>query len=110
MIRLIDIHKSFGKQQVLNGVNLEIEDGKTTIIIGKSGGGKSVLLKHIIGLLKPDSGQVFIDGTDIARLNDRNLNEVRKKFGMLFQEAALFDSMNVGENVAFPLREHTKTK
>jgi phospholipid/cholesterol/gamma-HCH transport system ATP-binding protein len=110
MIRLIDIHKSFGKQQVLNGVNLEIEDGKTTIIIGKSGGGKSVLLKHIIGLLKPDSGQVFIDGTDIARLNDRNLNEIRKKFGMLFQEAALFDSMNVGENVAFPLREHTKKK
>ncbi|MCD6152687.1 MAG: ABC transporter ATP-binding protein [Syntrophobacterales bacterium] len=110
MIRLIDIHKSFGKQKVLDGVNLEIEDGKTTVIIGKSGGGKSVLLKHIIGLLKPDSGQVFIDGTDIARLNDRKLNEVRKKFGMLFQEAALFDSMNVGENVAFPLREHTKKK
>ncbi len=110
MIRLIDIHKSFGKQKVLDGINLEIEDGKTTVIIGRSGGGKSVLLKHIIGLLKPDSGQVLIDGTDIARLNDRKLNEVRKKFGMLFQEAALFDSMNVGENVAFPLREHTKKK
>jgi len=110
MIKLIDLHKSFGKQKVLDGLNLEIEDGKTTVIIGKSGGGKSVLLKHIIGLLKPDSGKVFIDDVDIAKLNDKELNEVRKKFGMLFQDAALFDSMNVGENVAFPLREHTKKK
>ena len=110
MIRLIDVHKSFGKQKVLDGLNLEIEDGKTTVIIGKSGGGKSVLLKHIIGLLKPDSGKVLIDDVDIAKLNDKELNEVRKKFGMLFQDAALFDSMNVGENVAFPLREHTKKK
>lgn len=108
MIQLIDIHKSFGKQKVLDGLNLEIEDGKTTVIIGKSGGGKSVLLKHIIGLLKPDSGQVIVNGIDITTLNDKELNEVRKNFGMLFQEAALFDSMNVGENVAFPLREHTK--
>ena len=110
MIKLIDVYKSFGKQKVLDGLNLEIEDGKTTVIIGKSGGGKSVLLKHIIGLLKPDSGRVFIDDVDIAKLNDKELNEVRKKFGMLFQDAALFDSMNVGENVAFPLREHTKKK
>ncbi len=110
MISLIDVHKSFGTQKVLDGLNLEIEAGKTTVIIGRSGGGKSVLLKHIIGLLKPDSGQIIVDGDDISRMNDRHLNEVRKKFGMLFQEAALFDSMNVGENVAFPLREHTKKK
>ncbi|MCX5831987.1 MAG: ABC transporter ATP-binding protein [Deltaproteobacteria bacterium] len=110
MIKLIDVHKSFGKQHVLRGVHLDIEDGKTTVIIGKSGGGKSVLLKHIIGLLQPDSGEVLIDGVDITKLNDKGLNEIRKKFGMLFQEAALFDSMTVGENVAFPLREHTKLK
>jgi len=107
---LVDVHKSFGSQKVLNGLSLDIEAGKTTVVIGKSGGGKSVLLKHIIGLLKPDSGKIIVDGDDISRMNDRQLNEVRKKFGMLFQEAALFDSMNVGENVAFPLREHTKMK
>ncbi|MDD5475411.1 MAG: ABC transporter ATP-binding protein [Syntrophales bacterium] len=110
MIELVDIHKSFKKQKVLDGLNLKIEEGMTTIIIGRSGGGKSVLLKHIIGLLKPDSGSVVIEGDDISRMNDRDLNEVRKKFGMLFQEAALFDSMNVFENVAFPLREHTRMK
>lgn len=110
MIKLIDVHKSFGKQAVLKGVDLHIGDGKTTVIIGKSGGGKSVLLKHIIGLLQPDSGQVLIDGVDITKLNEKELNETRKKFGMLFHEAALFDSMTVGENVAFPLREHTKLK
>ena len=110
MIELVDVHKSFGSQKVLDGVNLMIEDGKTTVIIGKSGGGKSVLLKHMIGLLKPDSGHVIVDGVDITRLGDKDLNEVRKKFGMLFQEAALFDSMNVEENVAFPLKEHTKKK
>jgi phospholipid/cholesterol/gamma-HCH transport system ATP-binding protein len=108
MIKLVDLHKSFGKQAVLNGLNLEIEAGKTTVIIGRSGGGKSVLLKHIIGLIRPDQGQVLIDGTDITKLGDRDLNEIRKKFGMLFQEGALFDSMTVGENVAFPLREHTR--
>lgn len=110
MIRLVDLHKSFGKQKVLGGIDLKIEEGKTTVIIGRSGGGKSVLLKHIIGLLRPDSGQVLIDGTDIAKLGESKLNEIRKKFGMLFQEAALFDSMTVGENVAFPLREHTRMK
>lgn len=110
MIQLLDIHKSFGKQKVLDGLNFEIEDGKTTVIIGRSGGGKSVLLKHIIGLLRPDSGRVFIDGTEITGLNDKELNEIRKRFGMLFQEGALFDSMNVAENVAFPLREQTKMK
>ncbi|MFH1673962.1 MAG: ABC transporter ATP-binding protein [Pseudomonadota bacterium] len=110
MIELVDVHKSFQGQKVLDGVNLSIETGKITVIIGRSGGGKSVLLKHIIGLLKPDKGQILVDGVDITRLNDRQLNEVRKLFGMLFQEAALFDSMNVGENVAFPLKEHTRLK
>ena len=110
MIEIIDLHKSFGKQKVLDGLNLKIEDNETTVIIGRSGGGKSVLLKHIIGLLKPDSGQVLVNGVDITRLNDRELNEARRKFGMLFQEGALFDSMTVGDNVAFPLREHTQMK
>jgi len=110
MIKLVDIHKSYGKQKVLDGLSLTIEAGKTTVIIGRSGGGKSVLLKHIIGLIKPDSGHVLIDQSDITRLSEKDLNEVRKKFGMLFQEAALFDSMTVGENVAFPLREQTKLK
>jgi phospholipid/cholesterol/gamma-HCH transport system ATP-binding protein len=107
-IKLIDIHKSFGNQKVLDGINLEIEIGKTTVIIGKSGGGKSVLLKHIIGLLKPDKGEIWIDGVEITKLKEKDLNDVRKKFGMLFQEAALFDSMDVFDNVAFPLREHTR--
>jgi len=110
MIRIVDLYKSFKSQKVLDGVNLEIEDGKTTVIIGRSGGGKSVLLKHIIGLMKPDSGQILVDDVDIAKLDDRSLNEVRKIFGMLFQEGALFDSMNVAENVGFSLREHTKMK
>ncbi|MDO9229486.1 MAG: ABC transporter ATP-binding protein [Syntrophales bacterium] len=110
MIKLVDLHKSFGRQKVLDGLDLEIEKGKTTVIIGRSGGGKSVLLKHMIGLLRPEQGQILIDGTDITKLKDRALNEIRKKFGMLFQEAALFDSMTVAENVAFPLREHTTMK
>jgi len=108
MIKLIGLNKSFGKQKVLDNLNLEIESNKTTVIIGRSGGGKSVLLKHIIGLIKPDSGSVLVDGEDIAGMNDRELNDIRRKFGMLFQEAALFDSMDVGENVAFPLKEHSK--
>jgi len=110
MIQLNALHKTFGKQKVLDGLDLGIEAGKITVIIGRSGGGKSVLLKHIIGLLRPDSGEVLIDGVDITKLGDRDLNEIRKKIGMLFQEAALFDSMTVGENVAFPLREHTRMK
>lgn len=105
-IRIIDLHKSFRDQKVLDGINLEVEKEKITVIIGKSGGGKSVLLKHMIGLLKPDSGEIWVNGTEITKLNDKKLNEVRKTFGMLFQEAALFDSMNVYENVSFPLREH----
>ena len=108
MIEIIKISKSFKDQKVLDNLDLNIESEKITVIIGKSGGGKSVLLKHIIGLIMPDSGQIIIDGTDITNLNDKKLNEVRKKFGMLFQDAALFDSMTVGENVAFPLKEHTR--
>ena len=110
MIELLDIHKSFGSNVVLNGLNFSIEEGKVTVIIGRSGGGKSVLLKHIIGLIRPDAGAINIDGQDITRFNDRELNRLRKKFGMLFQEAALFDSMTVGQNIAFPLEEHTKLK
>ncbi len=108
MIKLVDIDKSFKDQKVLDKLNLEISSGEITVIIGQSGGGKSVLLKHIIGLIRPDKGEVLIEGVDIASLNDRKLNEIRKNFGMLFQGAALFDSMTVGENVAFPLNEHTR--
>ncbi len=110
MIKLVGVEKTLGKQAVLRGVNLTIPSGKLTTIIGRSGEGKSVLLKHIIGLMQPDRGEVWIDGTDIARLKGRALNEVRKKFAMLFQGAALFDSMMVFENVAFPLREKLRLK
>lgn len=105
MIRLKGVTKSFGNQQVLRGVDLEIPTGQLTTIIGPSGEGKSVLLKHMIGLLKPDAGEVWVGETEISRLNEKRLNEVRKRFAMLFQSAALFDSMNVFDNVAFPLRE-----
>lgn len=108
MIKLVKVCKTFKGQKVLDNLDFEIETEKITVIIGRSGGGKSVLLKHMIGLIRPDSGQVFVDGIDIAKLNDKQLNEARKKFGMLFQDAALFDSMTVGENVAFPLIEHTR--
>ena len=106
MIKITDLKKSFNSKKVLDGVNLDIEKGKITVIIGRSGEGKSVLIKHIIGLLKPDSGQIVLDGQDITKMTERELNEVRRRFGMLFQGAALFDSLTVGENVAFPLREH----
>ncbi len=110
MIRLVNVEKSFGEQKVLDKLNLTIDEGKITVIIGRSGEGKSVLLKHIIGLLKPDEGEIWIDDKELTRLKSRELNEIRKQFGMLFQEAALFDSMSVGENVAFPLREHTRMR
>lgn len=107
-ITLENISKSFGEQKVLDGLNLTLESKKITFIIGQSGGGKSVLLKHIIGLVKPDSGRVLVDDTDISSLDEAGMNEIRKNFGMLFQDAALFDSMTVGENVAFPLNEHRR--
>ncbi len=102
------VKKSFGQNHVLRGVDLKIPEGRITVIIGRSGEGKSVLLKHIIGLLAPDVGQILIDGVDISMIRGRALTRMRTKFGMLFQGAALFDSMTVGENVAFPLREHTR--
>jgi phospholipid/cholesterol/gamma-HCH transport system ATP-binding protein len=105
MIAVSDLHKTLGTQEVLTGVNLEVPRGETCVIMGRSGCGKSVLLKHLIGLLKPTSGHVFIDGQDIALLPERKLLEVRRKVGMLFQSAALFDSMSVEQNLAFPLRE-----
>ncbi|MBF0492866.1 MAG: ABC transporter ATP-binding protein [Deltaproteobacteria bacterium] len=108
MIELIDVHKNFGSQKVLRGVNLKVPEGSITVILGRSGEGKTVLLKHMIGLIKADSGKVLVDGEDLSLLNEEQLLSVRKKFGMLFQHAALFDSLNVEENVAFPLREHSK--
>lgn len=108
MIEIRNLHKSFKGQKILEDVSLCIDEGESAVIIGRSGGGKSVLLKHLVGLLQPDSGQVLIDGEDIARMNERQLLEVRRKFGMLFQGAALFDSMTVADNVAFPLRRNKK--
>jgi phospholipid/cholesterol/gamma-HCH transport system ATP-binding protein len=108
MIEIKGLYKSFGALKVLRGIDLKIPTGQITVILGRSGVGKSVLLKHIIGLIRPDKGRIWIDKVDITRLGDRDLTEMRKRFGMLFQDSALFDSMNVGENVAFPLREHTK--
>jgi len=107
MIRVVDLHKSFGKQQVLRGVNLEFVTGKITTIVGTSGCGKTVLLKHLNALLLPDRGEILIDGVDITKLNQRELYEIRGRFGVLFQGAALLDSMTIFDNVAFPLREKT---
>ena len=107
MITLRNVHKSFGSQKVLDGLDLDIPAGKITAIIGPSGEGKSVLLKHLIGLLQPDSGAVEVDGESIVDLRRTELNRIREKFGMLFQNVALFDSMTVFENVAFPLEEKT---
>ncbi len=108
MITLRNVHKSFGFQKVLDGLDLDIPEGKITAIIGPSGEGKSVLLKHLIGLLHPDSGQVQVDGESMVGVRRSQLNRIREKFGMLFQNVALFDSMTVYENVAFPLQEKTK--
>jgi phospholipid/cholesterol/gamma-HCH transport system ATP-binding protein len=105
MIKLVGVEKTLGGQPVLQGVDLTIPAGKLTTIIGRSGGGKSVLLKHMIGLLQPDRGEVWVGDVEIAKLRGKALNEVRKRFAMLFQGAALFDSLTVFENVAFPLRE-----
>ncbi|HEX2788265.1 MAG TPA: ABC transporter ATP-binding protein [Ignavibacteria bacterium] len=107
MIEIKNLKKSFGKNKVLDGVNLKITDGETLVIIGRSGCGKSVLLKHIIGLLKPDEGEVLIEGKNIVTMGEKELYAVRKKFGFLFQGAALFDSMSVGENVGLFLKENT---
>jgi phospholipid/cholesterol/gamma-HCH transport system ATP-binding protein len=105
LVRLVGLEKTLGLQKVLRGVNLEIRQGERMVIIGRSGGGKSVLLKHIIALMQPDAGQVWFGDTDLAKLNEARLVSLRKEMGMLFQNGALFDSLTVGENVAFPLRE-----
>ncbi len=104
MIEVRNLEKSFGAHKILDGVSFSIEKGESVVIIGRSGGGKSVLLKHLVALLKPDAGEVLIDGENIVPLDERQLLRVRHKFGMLFQGAALFDSMTVAENIAFPLR------
>lgn len=108
MIRLEDVYKRYGEQQVLNGVSFEIRTGSVTTIMGRSGSGKSLLLRLMIGLEKPDRGAILIDGADIVEMSARELNHTRRRFGVLFQDAALFDSLSVSENVAFPIREHLK--
>ncbi|MFZ8830723.1 MAG: ABC transporter ATP-binding protein [Thermodesulfobacteriaceae bacterium] len=108
MITIKNLKKSFNGFQVLRGVNLVIPEGKTTFIMGQSGTGKSVLLKHLVGLLSPDEGEIWFENRDLTKLSEKEWQEVRKKIGYLFQEGALFDSMTVGENVAFPLIEHAK--
>ncbi len=108
MIEIRSISKSFGNKPVLAGLSLDIPEGETMVIVGGSGCGKTVLLRCIIGLIQPDSGDVFVEGVAVNRLTRPELFEIRKKIGMLFQSAALFDSMTVGENIALPLREHTR--
>jgi phospholipid/cholesterol/gamma-HCH transport system ATP-binding protein len=108
MIKIVNLVKSFDSNRVLDGINLELPTGQITVVVGKSGGGKSVLLKHIIGLLKPDSGQIFLDGHDIALLRGRSLRQFKQRIAVLFQGGALFDSLSVFENIAFPLREKTR--
>lgn len=107
IVRLVDVHKAFGPHKVLAGVTLDLYAGQNTVVMGPSGTGKSVLLKHIAGLLKPDRGEIYFDGQRIDNLGERELVAVRKRIGFLFQMGALFDSMNVSDNVTFPLVEHT---
>ncbi|MGB0768197.1 MAG: ABC transporter ATP-binding protein [Phycisphaeraceae bacterium] len=108
IVRIQNLHKAFGKTKVLTGISLDIERGKTTVILGPSGTGKSVMLKHIVGLIKPDAGEVTFDGTRVDTLSEDELVGIRKRIGYLFQLGALFDSMTIGENIAFPLVEHTR--
>jgi phospholipid/cholesterol/gamma-HCH transport system ATP-binding protein len=108
IIQLVDVWKSFGSQQILKGVNLPVAEGKTTVIVGGSGQGKSLIIKHILGLVRPDRGKVLFRGKEINRVSKKELTAIRMNFGVLFQNAALFDSMTVYDNVALPLRERTK--
>lgn len=108
MIKFSGVKKRFGEREILKGVDLHIVPNKTTVVLGVSGGGKSTIIKHIVGLLRADAGQIIVDDEDITYASEAKMYEVRKKVGFLFQSGALFDSMNVFENVAFPLREHTK--
>jgi phospholipid/cholesterol/gamma-HCH transport system ATP-binding protein len=108
MIEIRGLTKRLGRKQVLDGLDLDIRTGETIVVLGPSGTGKSVLLKHIIGLMAPDKGSIKVDDDELIGMKERELNEVRKRFGMLFQGAALFDSMTVGENVGLSLREHLR--
>jgi len=108
IVRLVNVHKRFGSLLVLNGVNLTLRKGHTTVIIGESGAGKSVLLSHIVRLIRPDRGEVYFHDQRIDNMPDRNLSKIRPRFGFLFQLSALFDSLTVGGNVAFPIEEHTR--
>ena len=108
MIRINGLWKAFGEKEVLRGITMEVEEGTTFVVLGASGSGKTVLLKHVIGLLKPDRGTVHVDGVEISVLTGRELNQARRVFGMVFQGAALFDSMTVFDNVAFPVRERER--
>ena len=105
MIAVRDLRKAIGDQEILRGIDLDVAVGETLVIIGRSGGGKSVLLKHLIGLMQPDAGEIWVSGKSIIGMSERQLGEIRKKIGILFQSGALFDSMTVEENIAFPLRE-----
>ena len=105
LLQVRDLVQKIGSQEILKGMNLDIYDGETLVLLGKSGGGKSVFLRHLIGLMRPVSGSILFEGEDITKLKERQLEPVRRKIGMLFQDGALFDSMNVFDNVAFPLRE-----
>jgi phospholipid/cholesterol/gamma-HCH transport system ATP-binding protein len=108
LIQVRDLHKRFGQQVIFSGINLDIWRGDILAVVGRSGTGKSVFLKHLIGLIRPDSGQVLVDGIDLHRGGSRHLARIRERFGMLFQGGALFDSLNVADNIAFPLREKTR--
>ncbi|MBP7570698.1 MAG: ATP-binding cassette domain-containing protein, partial [Acidobacteria bacterium] len=108
MVRLDGVHKSFGGRRVLDGVSFEVPRGRAFCLLGRSGSGKSVTLRHIVGLVRPDEGDVQVAGRDVTRLAGRELAEARRGIGFLFQGGALFDSLSVGENVAFPLRRHTR--
>jgi len=108
MIKVVDLYKSFGPKKVLQGADLEISKGESMVVLGGSGTGKSVLIKCIIGILRPDGGKVYVSGQEVTSLREWELNEVRKKFGMLFQGGALFDSLSVWENVGFGLKQHTR--
>lgn len=107
MIRVVDLHKSFGKKKVLQGINLRVDRGETMVIIGQSGSGKSILIKHLIGLVLPDKGEIYVDGVETTRLREEERFIIRRKFAMLFQGAALFDSLTVLENVSFGLERYT---
>ncbi len=108
MIQILDLKKAFNGQKVLNGLSLKIGNKELVAVVGQSGGGKSVLLKHLIGIIKPDEGRILIEGVDMTAAKGKGLDEIRQRFGVVFQEGALFDSLTVYENIAFPLREKTR--